>query len=64
MDWMDTAQARLCRKNQVLFRPGDELLLPLARELEGAGHRAAALWADKAQSAYCYLLSSLSGALD
>ena len=45
MDWMDTAQARLRRKNQVLFRPGDELLLPLARELEGANHRAAALWA-------------------
>lgn len=45
MDWMDTAQARLRRKNQVLFRPGDELLLPLARELENANHRAAALWA-------------------
>ena len=45
MDWMDTAQARLRRKNQVLFRPGDELLLPLAQELENANHRAAALWA-------------------
>lgn len=45
MDWMDTAQARLRRKNQVLFRPGDELLQPLARELESANHRAAALWA-------------------
>ena len=45
MDWMDTAQARLRRKNQVLFRPGDELLQPLARELENANHRAAALWA-------------------
>lgn len=42
---MDTAQARLRRKNQVLFRPGDELLQPLARELENANHRAAALWA-------------------
>ena len=41
---MDTAQARLRRKNQVLFRPGDELLQPLARELENANHRAAALW--------------------
>lgn len=45
MDWMDTAQARLRRKNQVLFRQGDGLLLPLARELESANHRAAALWA-------------------
>ena len=45
MDWMDTAQARLRRKNQVLFRQGDGLLLPLARELESANRRAAALWA-------------------
>ena len=51
---------------RMIFMERDEQLLAmelLFPDVKSA-NRAAALWADKAQSAYCYLLSSLSVALD
>lgn len=44
MDWMENVRAREKRKNQVLFRTDDLLLLELARQVNRQNRRVLILW--------------------